>query len=666
MAGRGQWRALGVLLLASAFCACLAHAGGGEGAGAKGTRVTRENADRLRVRVTSAGEARELLGDPDESKDGGKTLVWRSGDNSITITFDKAGATGRAQSVRLVFLQDVPPEGLYALDGRVVQVRAKDLLVAVEGPQGPPTDGKSLRLKTTATSRLTVFDARPGSGKAQTSSKPIQPRDLKPNQKVSVTFYSDGKELTLLSCVAAGPNLGGEGVLQHVAALGGRASKLTPSPLDRGLVRWEIDLSGSRAGDDDLPVIGRLADLESLKLAHTAVTDRGLKHLRPLLRLRTLDLTGTKVTDEAVAALRKLRALNSVSVANSGITGAGVKELLRGFPNLDLCRQATGRGGKFRVVEEFRDGKPREKRLMIGDTLYGVAYVRPPADAPRAVDRRRLATTYYHRHGPAGQMLGRFNWFPAPRGENVYHADARLPVSLVGLGAWSPLWPAGILAGVWSEPAVGVIRLNAGTHACYGRPWQHLDFYNSTPEIAVFSLPPKGQPRAFDFIHDALQRGCRVRVLEGDERATLARKGPRGFYSALFIDITREDLREVNTSLMTQEGMAELLGGLREDGVLCYHISHRFHDFAPPLADAAKQLGCVWKMARDRGNWELPPEVNESHFGSVWFMVARKAEYLQHLRDRGTVRWSVPEATGRHLWRDGRPHDLKPLQWRRD
>lgn len=45
----------------------------------------------------------------------------------------------------------------------------------------------------------------------------------------------------------------------------------------------------------------------------------------------------------------------------------------------------------------------------------------------------RLATTYYHRDGPVGRVLERFNWFPGP--ENTYAADARLPAALVGLAA---------------------------------------------------------------------------------------------------------------------------------------------------------------------------------------------------------------------------------------
>ena len=46
-------------------------------------------------------------------------------------------------------------------------------------------------------------------------------------------------------------------------------------------------------------------------------------------------------------------------------------------------------------------------------------------------------------------------------------------------------------------------------------------------------------------------------------------------------------------------------------------------------------------------------------------MGARKSEYLPHLtdvsKDGRRLEWSIPESTGKHLWRDGRPHNLMAL-----
>jgi hypothetical protein len=553
------------------------------------------------------------------------------------------------------------PEGIYALPCRVVAVRGKDLLVTADwrGAQDKP-----LRLRTTDQSHFTVFDLVPGGAQPETVRKPIRLADLKPGQKVSVIAYFDGKEARLLSAVATGPHLGGEDVPRHVAALGGKIRQLPAYPKGKGPVLWSVDLSGTKAGDADLIVLARLPELSSLNLAFTAVTDAGLKHLRKLQHLSDLNLTGTKVTDAAVKSLLALRALYTLSVPQTAITKDGTDQLVSRFPYLRLCRIAAGEKAHFRIFETYTEGKLQQKDLMIGDTMFAIAFPHARPEPGRDYDPGRLATTYYHRKGPVGQVLAKFNWFWAFPGPDRHHADARLPASAVALCAGVRGLPGGALAGLWSQPAVAVLRLNAGTHACYAQPYQTFDFYDNAPAIQQFSVPRRGQPRGFDSFHDALVRGANVRLLKGEERATLARKGPKRFYSALFAESTREDLRDVNTALMTVEGMKDLMESLREDGILCFHTSHRYYDLLLPLTDAAKHLGYAWKVARDdpyRPDGTRTDQ-DEEHFGSDWFVVARKAEYLDHLRDQGTVTWSVPAATGRHLWRDGWPVDLKKIE----
>ena len=85
--------------------------------------------------------------------------------------------------------------------------------------------------------------------------------------------------------------------------------------------------------------------------------------------------------------------------------------------------------------------------------------------------------------------------------------------------------------------------------------------------------------------------------------------------------------------------------------------SHRVHQ--------GDEVKLSWKVGRDRGD-ETPGL--RTHFGSEWVVIARKAEYLKHLTDVETdtrhLSWVVPASTGENLWRDGQPHDLKPLAHR--
>jgi hypothetical protein len=572
------------------------------------------------------------------------------------------------------------PEGVHALNAHVLDVRETGLLVEIGARLG---GGIPLLIKMTEKSRFSVWE--PTTDKTdegvRAMRRPIRPQELRKRQKVSLIVASDGKEVLLLTCVAsgvgspqveakgeekAGPKSNTEAMLKAVAALGGKARAIPSFPKGKAPERWHIDLSGTKIKDGDLIPCRRFTEMSSLDLSFTGIGNKGLEHLRGHPNLSDLDLIGTRVTDEAVPALKQLKRLDRLGVALTRITDKGVDELHEAFPTLSLCRIASGKKGHFRIRENFRSGKLQRKELMIGDTLFAVAFPAAPAEAPEGFDWRRLATTYYHRAGPVGQVMARFEWFPSAPDKNTHPSDAHLPASLIGLSAGARLLPDQALVGLWSEPAVGVIRLNAGTHACYGRPFQIFDFYDNTPELQAFSYSRKGQPRVFDYVHDALQRGCRVRLFKGNERPTLASKGPKKFYRALFVEITREDLREVNTALMTVEGMAGLMGSVGEKGVLCYHISHRYHDFSRPLADAARKLGFACKLAKDstfRALPKGPDERDEAHFSSAWFVVARRAADLDHLETRGDVEWSVPRALGKNLWRDGQPHDLDRIKW---
>ena len=81
----------------------------------------------------------------------------------------------------------------------------------------------------------------------------------------------------------------------------------------------------------------------------------------------------------------------------------------------------------FDVHEGTYPGGVRGNQLLTLDrTLIGQNFTAP-------AELRRLATTYYHRRGPLGVVLERWNWFPGPA--NTYWADARLPASLVALAA---------------------------------------------------------------------------------------------------------------------------------------------------------------------------------------------------------------------------------------
>ncbi|HEX5271388.1 MAG TPA: hypothetical protein VFW33_12905, partial [Gemmataceae bacterium] len=90
-------------------------------------------------------------------------------------------------------------------------------------------------------------------------------------------------------------------LLAAVARLGGRRD-VDPGGLPGQILR--IDLAGTPADDETLAVLEAAESLGWLDLTRTAVTDKGLTHLRGLKKLRRVYL-GKGVTDGGAGALRK-------------------------------------------------------------------------------------------------------------------------------------------------------------------------------------------------------------------------------------------------------------------------------------------------------------------------------------------------------------------------
>jgi hypothetical protein len=165
--------------------------------------------------------------------------------------------------------------------------------------------------------------------------------------------------------------------------------------------------------------------------------------------------------------------------------------------------------------------------LMHGTTNHGMALQR--GDDPSIPNLTRVATTYYHRKGPVGICMERFNWFAG--GEELdeqsfvrFDSDARMPVSLIasGMPNFGVGGPLSQLVTTWSEPPYAVIGLGTGTMASYGRPYQAVHFYEIDEQIRRLSLPEGGGEPFFGYLQAALKRGTDLKVLMGDARLRMA------------------------------------------------------------------------------------------------------------------------------------------------
>ncbi len=302
--------------------------------------------------------------------------------------------------------------------------------------------------------------------------------------------------------------------------------------------------------------------------------------------------------------------------------------------------------------------------LMHGTTYHGRNYFDPPALS-------RLATTYYHRWGPVGVIMERYNWLPGP--QNTFWADNRLPAGVVGMGA-TPLGvgslPLDQIVHLWSEPPYATIGLGTGTMASYGRPYQHVVYYEIDEKIRNFNLPLNSRKAPyFTYLQGALKRGAHLEVIMGDARTSMTnntkerpgslfaidaddkitqikrddgqlafRHPPREkYYKVIVVDAFSSDAIPIH--LITKEAIELYMSQLADDGVLCVHTSNRHMDLTKPVADIAEKfqvrapdgtlkdykLPCV--IGHDPGSGEKNRQAKTDysslgHFSSEYVMLA--------------------------------------------
>ncbi|GDX98104.1 hypothetical protein LBMAG48_05080 [Phycisphaerae bacterium] len=192
---------------------------------------------------------------------------------------------------------------------------------------------------------------------------------------------------------------------------------------------------------------------------------------------------------------------------------------------------------------------------------------------------RRVATTYYHASGPAGDVFAMMR----QRGDDD-------DVAMIGMGA--------------------------GTLAAYGRSGQRMTFYEIDPAVARIA----SDERLFSFLKDS---AADVRVVLGDGRVAFAREARAGV-DLLVLDAFSSDAIPVH--LLTREAFDLYLSRLADDGVILVHISNRYFDLAPELAAVARDVGLVCYMRMDP--LVSDQQRSEGKQESTWVVLARKREQL--------------------------------------
>ena len=322
----------------------------------------------------------------------------------------------------------------------------------------------------------------------------------------------------------------------------------------------------------------------------------------------------------------------------------------------------TGGFGKTLHVERNFFGVTRvtlspngdARQIVHGRTIHGRQFL----DPARAAE----PLTFYHREGPLGDVFRVFG----TQNQVAPAASSPQPFSPVGTrekptraGGFQPPptepLPPGVPSqptdGGWKPPArnVGVIGLGAGSMAAYAQAGERWTFYDIDPSVLRIAQDT-------NFFTYLARSAAETRLVEGDARLRL-REAADGGYDLLVLDAFSSDAIPVH--LITREAVELYLRKLAPGGMLAFHISNRYLDLEPVLANLVDELRLVALSCDDMSLMES--EFATGREQSHWVVMARGADGLAGFQRR--TRWSPLEGNPLvGVWTDDFSSPLRVIQ----
>ncbi len=265
-----------------------------------------------------------------------------------------------------------------------------------------------------------------------------------------------------------------------------------------------------------------------------------------------------------VAAFRNLnRAASYASMAV--LVGVAAAVCYDGFKFQDFVRVSERNFyGVLRVKEYGSEGEPEHlRRLLHGTIMHGEQYMTGAA--------RKDLTSYYQVTSGIGKAI-------------------------------ASKQPGGPLR-------VGVIGLGTGTLAAYGRKGDVYRFYDINPAVVAIAR------REFAYLGDS---EAKIEIALGDARLTLEREAPEKF-DILAVDAFSSDAIPVH--LITKEALEVYLKHMNPGGIVAFHVSNRFLDLGPVVAQIASACGAFAVNVYEKGD--------EDKTQSDWVLVSRDRRALE-------------------------------------
>jgi hypothetical protein len=253
------------------------------------------------------------------------------------------------------------------------------------------------------------------------------------------------------------------------------------------------------------------------------------------------------------------------------------------------------------------DGSAQRNLYIQGTTIHGLQSIAP--------ERRRVAGAYFHRTGPAGDVLSRM-----------------------------------------APPTVALIGLGVGSLASYADSGQSFTFFEIDPMVARIAETPA----YFSFLADARRRGAGMQIVLGDGRRALERSADAS-YDMVVLDAYSSDVIPVH--LLTREAIALYLRKLSPQGLLLMNISNRYLDIGMVVSALASDASLVGRERLDTlsSDEDRTAERLDGKAVSRWIVLARRADQLEPLH-LGPAWKDLPRGS-MTVWTDDYVNVLSCLRW---
>jgi SAM-dependent methyltransferase len=228
--------------------------------------------------------------------------------------------------------------------------------------------------------------------------------------------------------------------------------------------------------------------------------------------------------------------------------------------------------GTLRIRATAEEGKENAKwRLLHGVITHGEQY--------RAEKFKNLVTTYYGDQSGIGRAI---------MGTRETQGQA-------------------------SPQKVGLIGLGVGTLAAYGRKGDEYRVYELNPQVLDFAQTK------FTFLKDS---AAKITSALGDARLVLERE-PDQRFDVLAIDAFSSD--SIPVHLITREAIKLYARHVKPEGVIAFHISNRYLDLQPVVAQLGADIG--YSALR----WLDDPGDESYLYRSDWVLVTKSQAFMDWL-----------------------------------